>query len=654
MKRRLFLIILFSLIMLSLAGCRAVSNEKQPLEIKTYKDVPGVTDEEIAGIEALKSNRGEFSYGSLYGTEAFFQPDGSTAGFSSEFCSFLSDFFGMDFVLEIYEWDELTRNIVDKSLDFTGELTSTEERNQVYTMSAPIAERFLRIFTNKFSDNVIIGANVNRLKIGFLEDSITEASILKVYPASYTRIDVENYQMAADLLESGEIDAFIAEAVADSVFADYDFINSAIFFPMVYESVSLATANAELAPIISVINKYIDAGGFDNLYELYNKGDFEYTKNKLMKTLSDVEIAFLQDLTRRGASIAVAYEHDNYPVSFFNKTEKEFQGIAIDVLAEIGKLTGIDFKLANSENDPWAVLYDMLINDEVSIVSQLIQTADRKDNFLWPDAPYTSSRYVFMSKQDYPDMAINQALRARVGVVSGTAYEEKFIEWFGDSENLIRYSTQDETLIALEADEIDLLMGTEYQLLAQQNYREKPGYKVNIRLDAPTDSYFGINKDEAVLCSIISKAQAFAKTEAIASTWESRGFDYAKKLTEQRSFYLMAFVVVLIFILALTVFFLRHNIKLGKKLKELANTDALTGVYNRRCFMDLCVPQIERVFRSGGECFIMIFDLDHFKSVNDTYGHQAGDQVLKEVSGRMKSAIRPYDTLARYGGEEFI
>ena len=70
--------------------------------------------------------------------------------------------------------------------------------------------------------------------------------------------------------------------------------------------------------------------------------------------------------------------------------------------------------------------------------------------------------------------------------------------------------------------------------------------------------------------------------------------------------------------------------------------------------MDLCVPQIERVFRTGGECFIMIFDLDHFKSVNDTYGHQAGDQVLKEISGRIKCTIRPYDILARYGGEEFI
>ena len=657
MKRLLgikVLAMVLSLAVLTLAGCGAVPKETPPLDIKSYVDVPGVTDAEIAAIEALKAGRREFSYGSLYGTEAFTQPNGSKAGFSSEFCSFLSDFFGLDFVLDIYEWDDLIEKIGDKTLDFTGELTATEERNQVYYMSDPIAERFLRIFTNKFSDTTIIGGNISRLKIGFLDDSITEASILKVYPASYTRVDVENYQMAAELLESGEIDAFITETVADSFFSAYDYINSAVFFPMVYESVSLATANEELTPIISVLDKYIDAGGFDNLYELYNKGDFDYTRYKLMKTLTDVEIAYLLDLASRGVSIPVAFEHDNYPVSFFNDTEKEFQGIAIDVLAEIGSLTGIVFKLENTESDPWALIYEMLINDEVSVVSQLIQTEDRKGNFLWPDAPYASSRYVFMSKQDYPDMAINQALRARVGVVRGTAYEEKFIEWFGDSEHLIRYATQDDTLVALENNEIDLLMGTEYQLLAQQNYREKPGYKVNIRLDTPTDSYFGINVDEVVLCSVISKAQAFVKTEAIASSWENRGFDYAKKLTEQRSFYLLAFVAVLIVILALAVFFLRHNIKLGKKMEALANTDALTGILNRRCFMDMCVPQIERVFRTGGECFIMIFDLDHFKRVNDTYGHQGGDQVLREISARIKRTIRSYDLFARYGGEEFI
>ena len=57
--------------------------------------------------------------------------------------------------------------------------------------------------------------------------------------------------------------------------------------------------------------------------------------------------------------------------------------------------------------------------------------------------------------------------------------------------------------------------------------------------------------------------------------------------------------------------------------------------------------------RTGTNCFIILFDLDRFKNTNDTYGHQAGDQVLKETARRVKSVIRPYDIFARYGGEEF-
>ena len=402
------------------------------------------------------------------------------------------------------------------------------------------------------------------------------------------------------------------------------------------------------------MNKYISAGGYNHLYDLYNEGDWEYTKYKLSRTFTSEENAYLEDLARRGAPVAVALEYDNYPVSFYNRTEKEFQGIAVDVLTEISKLTGIEFERANTENDPWPAVYEMLKSGEVSIVSQLIQTDERKGSFLWPDTPYTSTRYVFISKLNYPDRPINQALRKKVGVVRGTAYEEKYIEWFQDSGNLIRYNTQNEALLALEAGHIDLLMGSEYLLLAQQNYREKPGYKANIRLDTPTHSYFGLNINEAVLRSIISKAQGYVRMDIIASDWESRGFDYEKKIAEQRAFYLMAFVAILAIVLIMTVSLLFRNIRLSKRLKELARTDALTEVLNRRFFMELCIPQINRSLRAGQECFIIIFDLDHFKAINDNYGHLGGDKVLKEIARRIKHTIRPYDLFARYGGEEFI
>ena len=197
-------------------------------------------------------------------------------------------------------------------------------------------------------------------------------------------------------------------------------------------------------------------------------------------------------------------------------------------------------------------------------------------------------------------------------------------------------------------------MASEHMLLTQTNYREKPGFKINIRLNASMDSYFGFNKNNKILCSIIDKAQKFVPIETIEISWTGRVFDYEKKLAEDRAFILTAFISVMALVLMVTVFLLVKTIRLSKKLEEIASKDALTDILNRRAFMELSLAQIDRSLRTGGQCYITIFDLDHFKAVNDNYGHLAGDKVLKEIAQRVKKAIRPYDLFGRYGGEEFI
>jgi len=206
----------------------------------------------------------------------------------------------------------------------------------------------------------------------------------------------------------------------------------------------------------------------------------------------------------------------------------------------------------------------------------------------------------------------------------------------------------------VETGEIDLFMGSEFNLLAQTNYREKSGFKINIKLNQPMDSNFGFPKSERVLCSIIDKAQTFIQTEEIEINWTGKLFDYSKKLSEQRTFYLTVFIVIMFFVLIILVIVLVKNVRLGKKLKEMASHDALTDIFNRRYFMKQAAIQIARSMRLGNECFVSIFDLDHFKSVNDKHGHLAGDKVLNEVARRVTKTIRPYDLFGRYGGEEFI
>jgi diguanylate cyclase (GGDEF)-like protein len=92
----------------------------------------------------------------------------------------------------------------------------------------------------------------------------------------------------------------------------------------------------------------------------------------------------------------------------------------------------------------------------------------------------------------------------------------------------------------------------------------------------------------------------------------------------------------------------------GAELLFRATHDSLTGIANRDVILDSLTREHSRQVREGGSFGIVLLDVDHFKSVNDTYGHLCGDAVLQEVVRRVTSTVRAYDTVGRYGGEEFL
>jgi diguanylate cyclase (GGDEF)-like protein len=88
-------------------------------------------------------------------------------------------------------------------------------------------------------------------------------------------------------------------------------------------------------------------------------------------------------------------------------------------------------------------------------------------------------------------------------------------------------------------------------------------------------------------------------------------------------------------------------------LVDLSSRDALTGLANRRAFDLALAREVDRVARSGEAALLLALDIDHFKRVNDTWGHAAGDLVIQAVAAALLDSVRPMDLVARVGGEEF-
>ncbi|MCM3727778.1 diguanylate cyclase [Neobacillus cucumis] len=97
-----------------------------------------------------------------------------------------------------------------------------------------------------------------------------------------------------------------------------------------------------------------------------------------------------------------------------------------------------------------------------------------------------------------------------------------------------------------------------------------------------------------------------------------------------------------------------ERVLLQEQLKNLASIDGLTGVYNRTFFMQESEKMLASRNLTGGKVSVIMFDIDHFKNVNDSFGHQAGDRVLAHVASLAKESLRSTDIIGRYGGEEFI
>ena len=94
--------------------------------------------------------------------------------------------------------------------------------------------------------------------------------------------------------------------------------------------------------------------------------------------------------------------------------------------------------------------------------------------------------------------------------------------------------------------------------------------------------------------------------------------------------------------------------RMGERQRSLSRRESLTGCFNRRAFYELFPREVERARRLGHGVAVVFLDIDHFKSINDRHGHEAGDRVLQQLSARLRGTIRETDLLFRWGGEEFV
>ncbi|MCL2002424.1 MAG: ATP-binding protein [Oscillospiraceae bacterium] len=534
----------------------------------SYRDIPGVTEEDVAAVEALRAASESFVFGMTPSTEAFTDIRGDVRGYSALFCEWLTELFDIPFIPKIFSWSVLLEGLESGGIDFTGDLTPSEERKKVYLMTDPIAERMVYQF--RMAESEPLSEITSRpLRYAVLRNSTMLDNIRPSLDggAPYTPVFVRSYEYAHILLESGSVDAYFAENIIKAHLDVYDDITGGAFFPPHFSPVSLTTQNPALEPIIKVVQKALQNGAGDYLAMLYDKGDGEYTRNALFGKLTEEERAYIRD----NPVVPYVTQYNNYPMSFYNENEKQWQGIAFDLLHEIELLTGLSFQLAHGDElVRWPYLLEMVENGEAAFVTELIRTEERIGRFIWLDTTLASEYLTLVSSSEKRGISLSEVKNHTVGVVRNTAQTETFFRWFPNHDKTVDYDDTRDALMGMRRGEVDLVMSSTSNLIVMTNYLELTGFKANIVFDDTLqESTIGFNVNEAVLQSIIDKALAFVDIQSSTNEWKNRTFDYRYKLIEAQRPWLIGAIGLSLIILALIFVLLLRSRNTGKNLENL-------------------------------------------------------------------------------------
>lgn len=542
---------------------------KAPPAITHYTQIPGITQEEINALEALKKEHPTLSFGMALTTEAFYGQKGKPDGFLRLVAEHFESLLDMPVQPKVEEWDALIEALHSHRLDLTGELSPTPERQQKYLMTSPFVNRIFKTFTNRNSQPLSAIAKERPLQAGFLKGATGYDIVKNSWHLPFVPQFMESEADALEGLEKGLLDVYIDEGSVEAAFQHSPVIQSQEYYPLRYSPLAITTANPKLKPVIDVLQRYLHAGGLATIATLHKAGDELYMANRLDTLLTNTEKMYIKQHNAPETAVPIGAEYENYPMSFYNPNEHQFQGIAIDVLQHISRLSGLQFRIANKPNTRWSELLQQLEKGDISLVTELIPTDERKDRFLWPSRPYNSDNFALISRADFPDMNINDIRYTKVGVTQDTAAAELFADWFPGNENVVVFPETPEAYAALEQGKIDLLMLTEAGLLSFTNFLEKPGFKANIVFHYPSHSSFGLHKDEIILRSILDKAMLLVETETIAEHWKRKVFDYNSKMLKDTLPYIIAALVLLGLGLGAVATLLAKNRKLNRNLEGI-------------------------------------------------------------------------------------
>ncbi|XMB85173.1 EAL domain-containing protein [Mycoplasmatota bacterium WC44] len=400
----------------------------------------------------------------------------------------------------------------------------------------------------------------------------------------------------------------------------------------------------DLEVLFTAFNKAFDYGIKENISSYQSNYQSALLLNG--EYFTDKEKEFIE--RTKNEPIILKLNPEIIPYSYYDVNNKKWAGQAIDIFDAIAKITGIEYEIINEPNYLWTSILDELGKDghKISIDGTLgLAVSDNRREFLeFTNSTYIS-RIVVVGKSTADDILyLTDLYNYRVGTVPGFYSNDLLFENLKDLDT-IKYENGNQMVDAIKNNEIDYFITFDSKF--NKLYYDKQEYSLAIKHVTTENVFFanGFSNDDgdgALMVNIYNKILPLVNVSEINDKHFGNKIDLSQVIDKS---VLVSNVAISISLTLLVSFIVAWIFMLRFKKQSLI--DGLTGLKNRNALNKL----MNKVFLYNKS--VMFIDVDNFKTINNLYGHSAGDFILKEISYKL-SSLNNIGELYRLGGDEFL
>ncbi|HHX8602424.1 TPA: GGDEF domain-containing protein [Vibrio alginolyticus] len=524
-------------------------------------------------------------------------------------------------------FDAILNSVANGEADFAANITYTQERAQRFSYSRPTNIEYTYLFGLK--DSTL--SDISR--VGVPKDTVY-AQLLKQHYPGLEQISYQGHEQAVTLLRSGAVDGVV------------DAINQ--LKPMLMEGFDAKMLNDQISiKPVSIISKkdhhleeldtfatFIHGEAVQKqLREEISQYQFELRRAALRESIRLLPLDFNEPIRIKLESI--------FPYVVYN-ADGSVEGMTADVVLRSCEILALNCLIISEPGESWGSMYHEFIQGNFEILAPLTVSRERRAFSYFPK-PHYAPASVMVKRLGYKPSTyshVSQLISERIGVVKDDFFDQMMTQLLPLKE-LKRYRTQQELIQGLLNEEVDYIpMDT-----AMLNHFLRLSELVPIEQDTAIGEFYesqlsvGLvaNEKGAMLAPFFSRAIAMLEVDKIIAQYDVRpdwrtALEYEIRLATQTQ---AVFIFVLLFAICVSLYLYRQS-----------NTDNLTGLRNRRA--------LQVKYRKGvnKDLSILYLDINHFKRINDTYGHRAGDEVLQLLA--LKIHYVWSGRCYRIGGDEFI